>query len=113
MTSTRFMKLYREILTDKGIIHLKTDSNFMYSYTREMIKTNQLPIEIDCIDLYNSNLTDEILSIQTFYEQQWLARGLSIKYLRFVCESHETYIEPEVKIEPDEYRSYNRSRRSG
>ena len=113
MTSTRFMKLYREILTDNGIIHLKTDSNFMYHYTREMIKANQLSTEIDCIDLYHSNLADEILSIQTFYEQQWLARGLNIKYLRFVCEPRETYIEPEVKIEPDDYRSYNRSRRSG
>ena len=113
MTSTRFMKLYREILNDNGIIHLKTDSHFMFSYTREMIKINHLSTEVECIDLYRSNLADKILSIQTFYEQQWLARGLSIKYLRFVCEPRETYIEPEVEIEMDGYRSYNRSRRSG
>jgi len=113
MTSTRFMKLYREILSDNGIIHLKTDSHFMFSYTREMIKANHLPIEVDLIDLYCSDLADKILSIQTFYEQQWLARGLSIKYIRFVCEPREIYIEPEMEIEPDDYRSYNRSRRSG
>lgn len=28
LTSTRFMKMYREILSGDGIIHLKTDSNF-------------------------------------------------------------------------------------
>ena len=108
MTSTRFMKLYREILSDNGIIHLKTDSNFMFVYTCNMINVNHLPVEIETNDLYNSGLADEILSIQTFYEQQWLARGLNIKYIRFVCEQRETYIEPEVKIEPDDYRSFNR-----
>ena len=113
MTSTRFMKLYREIIGDNGIIHLKTDSLFMFSYTREMIKSNHFPVEVETNDLYGSGLADEILSIQTFYEQQWLARGLNIKYIRFVCEPRETYIEPEIKIEPDDYRSFNRSRRSG
>ena len=111
MTSTRFMKLYSEILNDAGIIHLKTDSNFLFTYTLEMIRANHLPVEVETDDLYNSGLADEILSIQTFYEQQWRTRGLNIKYIRFLCELRETYIEPAVKIEPDDYRSFNRSRR--
>ncbi|MDR0680514.1 MAG: tRNA (guanosine(46)-N7)-methyltransferase TrmB [Dysgonamonadaceae bacterium] len=110
MTSTRFMKLYREILKDSGLIHLKTDSNFMFKYTNEMIKTNHFPINIQTEDLYNSHFADNILSIRTFYEQQWLDRGLNIKYIQFVCEQREMYIEPEVEIEPDSYRSFNRSR---
>jgi tRNA (guanine-N7-)-methyltransferase len=110
MTSTRFMKLYREILKDSGLIHLKTDSNFMFTYTGELIKANHFPVNIQTEDLYNSRFTDNILSIRTFYEQQWLDRGLSIKYIQFVCEQRETYVEPEVKIEPDSYRSFNRSR---
>jgi tRNA (guanine-N7-)-methyltransferase len=109
MTSTRFMKLYREILNTNGLIHLKTDSHFMFTYTREMIKANRFPVEVETDDLYHSGLADEILSIQTFYEQQWLSRGLSIKYIRFVCEPRETYIEPDVNIEPDAYRSFNRN----
>jgi len=113
MTSTRFMKLYREILNNAGIIHLKTDSNFLFAYTREMVKINHFPVEVETDDLYGSGLADEVLSIQTFYEQQWRTRGLNIKYIRFICEQRETYIEPEVKIEPDDYRSFNRSRRSG
>jgi tRNA (guanine-N7-)-methyltransferase len=113
MTSTRFMKLYREILNDKGLIHLKTDSNFMFTYTCEMIKANHFPVLVETNDLYHSDLADEILSIQTYYEQQWLDRGLNIKYIRFICEPRETYIEPEVEIEQDPYRSFNRSKRSG
>ena len=108
MTSTRFMKLYREILNDSGLTHLKTDSNFMFTYTCEMIKANHFPVLIQTDDLYNSNIADKILSIQTFYEQQWLTRGLNIKYIKFVCKPKETFIEPDVEIEHDSYRSFNR-----
>lgn len=112
MTSTRFMKMYREILQGNGIVHLKTDSGFMYTYTVEMIRANHLPVLVQTDDLYHSGQADEILSIQTFYEQQWLDRGLNIKYLKFVCEEKNHWIEPEVEIEHDDYRSFNRSKRS-
>lgn len=109
MTSTRFMKLYRQILKDEGIIHLKTDSNFMFSYTCAMVKENSLPILFETDDLYHSGLADDILKIQTFYEQQWLARGLNIKYIKFGCPERESWIEPDIEIEKDSYRSYGRS----
>ena len=112
MTSTRFMQLYREVLNNTGVIHLKTDSHFLFTYTREMIHLNHFPILTESKDLYHSDWMDEILSIQTFYEQQWLERGMSIKYLRFICERREVYVEPDTKIEPDDYRSFNRRRRS-
>ena len=108
MTSTRFMKLYREILSDSGLIHLKTDSNFMFTYTCEMIKANCFPVLIRTNDLYNSDIADKILSIQTFYEQQWLNRGLNIKYVQFICEPREAFVEPDIEIEHDSYRSFNR-----
>ena len=63
-------------------------------------------------DLYHSNLADEILSIKTYYEQQWLDRGLNIKYIKFVCEERERLVEPDVEIALDPYRSFNRSKRS-
>lgn len=112
LTSTRFMKMYREILNGEGLIHLKTDSTFMYTYTVEMAKANRYPIEVSTDDLYHSGLADELLSIRTYYEQQWLDRGLNIKYIRFVCEERTALVEPEVEIEYDAYRSFNRSKRS-
>ncbi|MDR3268251.1 MAG: tRNA (guanosine(46)-N7)-methyltransferase TrmB [Tannerella sp.] len=111
LTSARFMKLYREILCDRGLIHLKTDSPFLYAYTCGMIDANHLPAPIRTDDLYHSRPDDGMLSIRTFYEQQWLDRGLKIKYIRFVCEHRDEYLEPDMDIEPDTYRSFNR--RSG
>ena len=113
LTSTRFMSLYREILKPEGIIHLKSDSNFLFTYTCEMVKANRYPVRVQTDDLYHSGLNDDILGIKTFYEQQWLERGLTIKYISFVCEEREQLVEPEVEIEYDNYRSFNRSRRSG
>lgn len=108
MTSTRFMKLYGNILNDEGIIHLKTDSNFMYTYTSAMVKENKLPVLEQTDDLYHSDITDDILKIQTFYEQQWLARGLHIKYLKFNYNNMADWIEPDIEIEQDPYRSFGR-----
>jgi tRNA (guanine-N7-)-methyltransferase len=107
------MKLYREILTPGGIVHLKTDSNFMYSYTQEMINVNHYPVLFRTGDLYHSGMAGGILSIQTYYEQQWLDRGIPIKYIKFACEEKEALREPDVEIEYDSYRSFNRSKRSG
>lgn len=110
MTSTRFMKLYQQLLGPKGIIHLKTDSNFMFTYTSEMVKVNNLPVLFQSNDLYHSGLDDKILGIQTFYEQQWIARGLNIKYIKFECpKNYITWIEPDIEIEKDDYRSFGRS----
>lgn len=109
MTSTRFMKLYRKFLIPEGIVHLKTDSNFMFTYTDAMVKENNLPVIFRSEDLYHSGLEDVATQIQTFYEQQWLSRGLNIKYLKFICPPLQEWIEPDIEIEQDTYRSYSRS----
>ena len=104
---------YRKFLQPNGIIHLKTDSNFMFTYTKYMIGANCLPVEFMTEDLYHSDLVDDILSIKTYYEQQWLDRGLAIKYIKFRLPQEGQLQEPDVEIELDSYRSYNRSKRSG
>ena len=113
LTSTYFMERYRKFLKNDGIVHLKTDSNFMFTYTRYMIERNRLPVDVMTEDLYHSGMADEILSIKTYYEQQWLDRGLNIKYIKFHLPQEGELQEPDVEIELDEYRSYNRSKRSG
>lgn len=113
LTSTYFMNRYRQFLKPDGIIHVKTDSNFMFTYTRYMIEENKLPVLFITENLYHSNLVDDILGIKTYYEQQWLDRGLSIKYIKFALPQDGVLKEPDVEIELDSYRSYNRSKRSG
>ena len=113
LTSTYFMNRYRRFLVPDGLVHLKTDSNFMFTYTKYMIEANHFPVEFMTDDLYHSGMDDDILSIRTYYEQQWLDRGLNIKYIQFHLPQEGELQEPDVEIELDDYRSYNRSKRSG
>lgn len=109
LTSTRFMKEYSKIIKPDGIVHLKTDSNFLYTYTDAMVKENYLEVLINTNNLYNSGIEDDILQIQTYYEQQWRARGIDIKYIKFLCPKNKEWIEPDIDIEKDSYRSFGRN----
>lgn len=115
LTCTMFMKRYSEVFGAKGIVHLKSDSNFLVTYTEEMAKANGLKILSVTHDLYNDEVALDIAalrSIQTYYESQWLTRGIAIKYLAIEVEPRETWIEPDVEIELDSYRSYGREKRT-
>ena len=108
LTSTRFLELYRQVLKDGGIVNLKTDSPFLYTYTSIMADENRLPVEVSTDNLYASSAADDILKIRTYYEQQWLDRGLTIKYIRFALPAQGELTEPDVEIEHDTYRSFSR-----
>lgn len=108
LTGTRFMDLYRTVMADGGVVRLKTDSPFLYQYTRTMADLNGLRKEVDTDDLYHSDLVDPILAIRTHYESQWLARGLTIKYLAFSLDHATRLQEPEDDFDRDTYRSYSR-----
>ena len=107
LTSTFFMARYRLVLRDGGLVHLKTDSPFLYTYTREMLRVNNLPVNADLMDLYAGEAPID-LDIRTHYEQQWLDRGLTIKYLQWALPHAGELTEPEIEIEFDTYKSYGR-----
>ena len=117
LSSTSFMERYRHFLADGGIIHLKTDSNFLFTYTTYMVERNRLPLLFRTEDLYHTDGIDpetrKILSIQTYYEAQWIDRGLNIRYMKFRLPHSGELEEPDVEIPLDEYRSYKRTKRSG
>ncbi|MBQ6651846.1 MAG: tRNA (guanosine(46)-N7)-methyltransferase TrmB [Prevotella sp.] len=117
LTSTYFLMRYRRFLVDRGVIHLKTDSRFLFTYTRLMAEHNGLPVALSTEDLYNDPALCEeqglnFLSIRTYYEQMWLDRGLPIRYLRFRLPHKGELLEPDVEIPFDEYRSYRRDKRT-
>ena len=126
LTSTFFMNRYRRFLIDGGIVHLKTDSNFLFTYTTYMVNVNQLSVLFRTEDLYGNELSEgrvaenqmdektrEILVIHTYYENQWIERGLNIKYMKFQLPREGELVEPDVEIELDDYRSFKRTKRSG
>ncbi|MFW5773866.1 MAG: tRNA (guanosine(46)-N7)-methyltransferase TrmB [Tangfeifania sp.] len=110
LTSSIFLNKYRNFLKKEGVIHLKTDSNFQYTYTSALVHKNNLEIVAETDNLYESEILNETLQIKTFYEKQWLSRGITIKYLAFKLKDVE-FQEPEIAIEKDEYRSFGRSAR--
>ena len=116
LTSTYFMERYRRFLTDGGLIHLKTDSNFLFTYTSYMVEKNHLPLVFRTEDLYHTEGIDaetrNILNIQTYYEGMWIARGLNIRYMKFRLPQAGPLAEPDIEIELDDYRSYHRNKRS-
>jgi tRNA (guanine-N7-)-methyltransferase len=84
LTSPGFLKLYQGFLVDGGIIHLKTDSDLLYEYTLNLVKSNGLEILSKSSDLYkSSDLVDPVLDIKTYYEQKFLETGSNINYLKF------------------------------
>lgn len=106
LTSRRFIELYRRFLKPDGIVHLKTDSNFQFQYTQAIVEANGFEVRTQLSDVYAQE-PEKALQIKTYYEKQWLARGIKIKYISFVPNSNEL-IEPDVDIEPDTYRSFGR-----
>ncbi len=117
LSSTYFLERYRRFLKDGGTIHIKTDSNFLFTYTTYMVEHNGLPVLFRTEDLYHTDGIDEqtkkILGIRTYYESMWIERGLNIRYMKFVLPAAGALTEPDVEIPLDEYRSYKRPKRSG
>lgn len=111
LTAPQFLERYRAILAPQATLRLKTDSPFLYAYTRSLIQANGMPLQADSADLYadeNPALPASLREIRTFYEQQWLARGKQIKYLAFQLPESEINHIDEDDIERDDYRSIPR-----
>lgn len=107
LTGSFFLNRYQRFLVDGGLIHLKTDSNFMFQYTKALVMHNKLPLLFADEDIYTSASLKPELEIRTFYENQFLSRGIPSKYLCFRL-PHQLIEEPEIEIPKDEYRSFGR-----
>lgn len=84
LTSPLFLERYRRVMDGNGIVHLKTDSKYLYSYTKALAVQNGLEILADTEDLYGER--DDVgkeLSIKTFYESHYLKMGMPINYMAF------------------------------
>lgn len=113
LTSTYFMQRYQQLVKPDGLIHLKTDSPFLYTYTTEMLRLNRYPVLCNTTDLYGETEENKLFvdarALQTHYEKQWLDRGLSIKYIEWQLTHKKEWQEPTIEIEKDSYRSYGRN----
>tara|TARA_B100000161_G_C33491129_1_gene387090 strand:- start:312 stop:947 length:636 start_codon:yes stop_codon:yes gene_type:complete len=83
LTHPVFLDRYSNILQDNGLIHLKTDSQFLHGYTLGIVEGHQHHLEDAEHDIYNAVLKRENMEIKTHYEKLFLAKNMPISYLRF------------------------------
>lgn len=84
MTNTEFLQNYKKILKPNGLMHLKTDSEFMHGYTLGLLHGEGHEVLYANHNVYkNEGSPKEVTGIQTFYEKQYLAVNKSITYIQF------------------------------
>lgn len=119
LTSPLFLERYRKFLKMGGIVHLKTDSRFLYEYSKAVVEQNGLRILASTNDLYGTgrqdlsdcalrsvageSAIDALFEVQTFYERMFTAQGYKITYLSFVIDHEGPYLHPE--FDSDYWRS--------
>lgn len=84
MTNLEFLKRYKKILKPDGVIHLKTDSEFMHGYTLGLLHGAGHEVLYANHNVYRQEGSpDEVTSIQTHYESIYLEKNKPITYIRF------------------------------
>ena len=81
LTSDRFLKMYKSILIEKGILHLKTDSKQLFDYTIERLEAFGTKNLVFAKDLYQSDLNVRHFGIKTRFEEIFTQKGFLINYL--------------------------------
>ena len=83
LTQPDLLKIYKTVLKSGGLIHLKTDSEFLFGYTLGIVSQMGV-IKYAHHDIYNnSDAPDIATEIQTFYENQFLEKKKAISYMNF------------------------------
>ena len=88
LTSNLFIDRYLKFLKPNGVVHLKTDSDLLYNFTLEEIKSNGFELLKNITNVYKDSYVDsqnlkKVLFVKTFYEKKWIELGKTIKYLGF------------------------------
>jgi tRNA (guanine-N7-)-methyltransferase len=84
LTNTTFLQRYKTILKPDGVVNLKTDSEFMHGYTLGLLHGEGHEVLYSNHNVYKlEGSPEEVTSIQTFYESQYLEQNKAITYIRF------------------------------
>ena len=84
MTNLQFLERYKKVLKEDGLMHLKTDSEFMHGYTLGLLHGADYEVLYANHNVYKQEGSpEEVTEIQTFYENQYLEKDKAITYIRF------------------------------
>lgn len=87
LTHPDFLERYKNILKPGGIIHLKTDSEFLHGYTLGFLQGAGHEIITAHHDIYGAPEynpeTPLLREVKTYYEELFSAKGKTITYIKF------------------------------
>lgn len=83
LTHPRFLRLYQQFLHTGGLIHLKTDSPDLYSFTKLVIELYECKLLTDDSNINSKMQLPDELKIKTYYESLDIAGHKKIHYLCF------------------------------
>lgn len=121
LSSPLFLERYRKFLKPNGIIHLKTDSRYLYEYTKAVVEVNDLEVLAYGTDIYADGghgfggvytVGSEVTEVQTFYEKMFLEMGLPITYMAFCIEHEGAYQFPGEAFDHEKWLEAEGPRRS-
>lgn len=75
LTDERFLKIYKEIMTDDAEIHQKTDNATLFEYSIEEFSRCGYAMKNVSLDLHNSDFENNIM---TEYEKRFTSQGMKI-----------------------------------
>ena len=114
LSSPLFLERYRKFLKPGGTVHLKTDSRYLYEYTKAVVEANALPVSVSETDVYanKDRVPEEVTAVQTFYEKMFLDMGLPITYMAFGIDHEGPYQFPGDRFDHDYWLDFEGPRRS-
>jgi tRNA (guanine-N7-)-methyltransferase len=83
LTSPDFLDRYRKVLKKNAPLHLKTDSDLLYEYTKDVLKNTDAKTDLAIDDIYSVENIDHLLLIQTTFEKKFRSRNMPIHYIRW------------------------------
>lgn len=79
LTYKTYLDIYKKLLTEDGVLLIKTDNDGLYNYSLESLEEYCANILFKTTDLYSTNKVEN--NIQTGYEIKWHSRGKNINYI--------------------------------
>jgi tRNA (guanine-N7-)-methyltransferase len=83
LTHPNFLKMYRDLLADDGVLRFKTDNRELFLWSLEQLVAEGWRIGELSFDLHESELPNEY-KITTYYERKFMTQGIPINYVSAV-----------------------------
>lgn len=82
LTYKTFLEIYKTLLSQQGVLKIKTDNDLFFNWSIESINQFGAKIIYKTNDLHQSEKS--ISNIQTGYEKKWSEKGKKINYMEVV-----------------------------